>query len=92
MSDHSQVPVRDLGPDGQLTEVRTGEKFSSELFADAAIQFLKNQDGKKPFFAYVAFTAPHDPRMPPPAYREMYYQNLPRCHPTSFHNCPLTTA
>jgi arylsulfatase A-like enzyme len=77
MSDHSKVPVRDLGSDGKLTEVRTGEKFSSELFADAAIEFLRSHDGKKPFFAYVAFTAPHDPRMPPQAFREMYYRNLP---------------
>ena len=77
MADHTKVPVRDLGPDGKLTEVRTGEKFSSELFADAAIEFLRSHDGKKPFFAYVAFTAPHDPRMPPEAFREMYYRNLP---------------
>jgi len=77
MSDHTKVPVRDLGPDGTLTDVHTGEKFSSELFADAAIEFLRNHDGKKPFFAYVAFTAPHDPRMPPEAFREMYYRNRP---------------
>jgi len=77
MSDHSKVPVRDLGPDGKLTPVRRGEKFSSELFADSAIEFLKDHDGKKPFFAYVAFTAPHDPRMPPLPYREAYYRSLP---------------
>jgi arylsulfatase A-like enzyme len=77
MADHTKVPVQDLGPDGKLTPVRTGEKFSSELFADAAIEFLRSQDGKKPFFAYVAFTAPHDPRMPPLAYREAYYRHLP---------------
>jgi len=77
MSDHTKVPVRDLGPDGKLTAERTGEKFSSELFADSAIEFLRSHDGKKPFFAYVAFTAPHDPRMPPPSYRKPYYRNLP---------------
>jgi arylsulfatase A-like enzyme len=77
MSDHTKVPVRDLGPDGKLTSERTGEKFSSELFADAVIEFLRSHDEKKPFFAYVAFTAPHDPRMPPEAFREMYYRNLP---------------
>ncbi|MFN0119159.1 MAG: sulfatase-like hydrolase/transferase [Blastocatellia bacterium] len=77
MSDHTKVPVRDLGPDGKLTAERTGAKFSSELFADSAIEFLQNHDGRKPFFAYVAFTAPHDPRQPPPAYREMYYRSLP---------------
>jgi arylsulfatase A-like enzyme len=77
MSDHTKVPIRDLGPDGKLTEVRTGEKSSSELFADAVIEFLRSHDGDKPFFAYVAFTTPHDPRMPPLPYREMYYRNLP---------------
>jgi arylsulfatase A-like enzyme len=77
MSDHTQVPVRDLGPDGRLTAQRIGEKFSSELFADAAIDFLKGHDGRKPFFAYVAFTAPHDPRQPPPRYREEYYRKPP---------------
>jgi arylsulfatase A-like enzyme len=77
MSDHTKVPVRDLGPDGKLTNVRTGEKFSSELFADAAIEFLRSHDGKKPFFLYVAFTAPHDPRMPPLPYREAYYRKRP---------------
>jgi arylsulfatase A-like enzyme len=77
MSDHTKVPVRDLGPDGKLTAERTGEKFSSELFADSVIEFLRNHDGKKPFFAYVAFTAPHDPRQPPLSYREAYYRNLP---------------
>jgi arylsulfatase A-like enzyme len=77
MSDHTKVPVKDLGPDGKLTEGRTGEQFSSEMFADAAIEFLQSHDARKPFFAYVAFTAPHDPRQPPPAYREMYYRDLP---------------
>lgn len=77
MSDHSKVPVRDLGPDGKLTAERTGEKFSSEMFADSAIEFLETRDQSKPFFAYVAFTAPHDPRMPPVPHREAYYRNLP---------------
>jgi arylsulfatase A-like enzyme len=77
MSDHTKVPVRDLGPDAKLTNERTGEKFSSEMFADSAIEFLQNHDRKKPFFAYVAFTAPHDPRQPPPKYQEQYYRNLP---------------
>lgn len=77
MSDHTKVPVRDLGADGKLTEARTGEKFSSEMFADAAIEFLQNHDAQKSFFAYVAFTAPHDPRQPPAAYREVYYRSLP---------------
>ncbi len=77
MSDHTKVPIRDLGPDGELTEQRTGEKFSTELFADATIEFLRTHDRRKPFFAYLAFTAPHDPRQPPEKYRELYYRKLP---------------
>ncbi len=81
MSDHTKVPIRDLGPDGKLTPERTGEKFSSELFADSAIEFLQNHDTAKPFFAYVAFTAPHDPRQPPLQFREPYYRDLPPLPP-----------
>jgi arylsulfatase A-like enzyme len=62
---------------GQPVNERTGEGFSSELFADAAVEFLSNYGGEQPFYAYVAFTAPHDPRQPPVAYREMYYKNPP---------------
>jgi len=77
MADHTRVPVKDLAADGKLSRQRVGEKFSSELFADAAIDFLRHRDADRPFFAYVAFTAPHDPRQPPAAYREPYYRNLP---------------
>ncbi|HET7770930.1 MAG TPA: sulfatase-like hydrolase/transferase [Chloroflexota bacterium] len=53
----------------------TPGKHSSELFADAATSFLeehtRNSAGT-PFFAYVAFMAPHDPRTMPREYLEMY--------------------
>ncbi len=89
MSDHEQVPVRDRGPDGALTAERVGEKFSSELFADAVIEFLGSHDVGRPFFAYVAFTAPHDPRMPPLAYRERYYRDLPPAPPNFLPQLPF---
>ena len=77
MSNHVKVPIQDLGADGDLTPVREGVRFSSTLFADAAIDFLRNHGQERPFFAYIAFTAPHDPRNPPPKYRRMYYRNPP---------------
>ena len=89
MSDHTRVPVRDLGPDGKLTPQRTGEKFSSEMFADSAIEFLRGYSGQQPFFAYVAFTAPHDPRMPPVSYREPYYRSLPPLPPNFLPQLPF---
>jgi len=77
MSDHTKVPVQDVSPDHKLVNSRVGEKFSSELFADTVIDFLKGHRSGRPFFAYAAFTAPHDPRQPPPAYQEAYYRKRP---------------
>lgn len=74
MSDHYQVPCRTLGPDRKLTEpVKKG--FSTDLFADAAIDYLNTYAQSKrenPFFCYVAFTAPHDPRSPREDYIGIY--------------------
>ncbi len=74
MSNHLQVPVYDFDPEGKYPKGKAykGEKFSSELFSDAAIQFLREYDGKRPFLLYVAYTAPHDPRMAPEKYAKMY--------------------
>lgn len=47
-------------------------KHSSELFSETAIDFLRSYDSDKPFFAYVAFMAPHDPRTMPGEYLAMY--------------------
>ena len=49
-----------------------GAKHSSELFADAACSFLRSHSGDQPFFAYISFMAPHDPRTMPAEYRERY--------------------
>jgi len=45
---------------------------SSEAFANGMISFLKERPKDKPFFAYVAFFAPHDQRVAPREYHEMY--------------------
>lgn len=74
MSDHSQVPIQDFDPSGSYpnSRQRTGGKFSSELFSDAAVEFLEEYKSEDPFFLYVAYTAPHDPRMAPEAFTKMY--------------------
>ncbi len=74
MSDHFRVPVRQLQGDGTFSEV-TYKPFSTDLFADATISFLRNYretNEERPFFAYVAFTAPHDPRSPNEAWIGKY--------------------
>ncbi|MFW5857133.1 MAG: sulfatase-like hydrolase/transferase [Planctomycetota bacterium] len=45
---------------------------SSDLLADAAIDYLGRRDKAKPFFAYVSFLAPHDPRTMPEEFLKMY--------------------
>ena len=47
-------------------------KHSSELFCDAGIDYLRNYRGDNPFFMYISFMAPHDPRTMPREYLDMY--------------------
>ena len=48
-------------------------KHSSTLLTDAAIDLLKKNAGQeKPFFMYLAYLAPHDPRTMPESFKEMY--------------------
>lgn len=74
MSNHFQVPVRDLDSNRRLGEPVV-KGFSTDIFADAALSYLDGYasgDRSKPFFCYVAFTAPHDPRSPRTDYVGMY--------------------
>ncbi|MGH2562599.1 MAG: sulfatase-like hydrolase/transferase [Thermomicrobiales bacterium] len=74
MIDHWQMPIYDFDPEGVYPpEARhAGDRFSSELHADAAISFLREYRGRDPFFLYLAFAAPHDPRTAPKAYADLY--------------------
>ena len=70
MSSHDSVPTYDFDPEGTYPKDNqyVGEAFSSDMFAGAANGFLNDYEGDAPFFLYVAFTAPHDPRTPPEGY------------------------
>lgn len=51
----------------------TGGKHWSEVLADDAEAFVKQAAGeKKPFFMYLAFNAPHDPRQAPQSWLDQY--------------------
>ncbi|WP_298502647.1 sulfatase-like hydrolase/transferase [uncultured Maribacter sp.] len=45
---------------------------TSEIFAEDASKFIKKYKKKRPFFMYLAFHAPHDPRQAPQEYRDLY--------------------
>jgi arylsulfatase A-like enzyme len=75
MNDQFRMPVQDFAPDGKYSagRRRIADKHSSELFADAAVEFLGSEQAKAaPFLLYVAFTAPHDPRQAPEEYVRLY--------------------
>ncbi len=94
MSDHFNVPCRDL-IDGKLTDP-VDKSFSTDLFADAAKGFLTSYlegDRENPFFCYLSFTAPHDPRSPREDMIGMYDtaniplpENFMPLHPFEFEN------
>ncbi len=50
------------------------DQHTSELYADNAIQFIQShaESSTRPFFAYVSFNAPHDPRQSPQNYVDKY--------------------
>ena len=75
MTDQFNVPVFDFDPAGKYPKENRyieKDKHSSELFSDSAIAFLRNCKKDRPFFLYIAYTAPHDPRCPPAKYLDMY--------------------
>jgi len=50
-----------------------GGKHWSEVLKDDALGFIANtKEGNKPFFMYLAFNAPHDPRQAPQKYLDKY--------------------
>ncbi len=50
-----------------------GGKHWSEVVRDDALRFLKDAStNDKPFFMYLAFNAPHDPRQAPQIFLDMY--------------------
>lgn len=75
---HEHANLYHHDPSGQYPESATwsANQYSSTMYADAAVAYLnRNKQSQQPFFAYVAFTSPHDPRTPPAPYDKMYDPN-----------------
>ncbi|MCK5811304.1 MAG: sulfatase-like hydrolase/transferase [Clostridiales bacterium] len=45
---------------------------SSDLFANSACEYLESKTSNNPYFMYVSYMAPHDPRTMPQIYLDMY--------------------
>jgi choline-sulfatase len=65
---YDETSQKKIGPD------YTVNQHTSELYTDKAIQFLQGDAmlNLEPFFMYVAFNAPHDPRQSPQEFVDMY--------------------
>ena len=85
MSEPHQIPLHafDAGGDYSPERAAVTSKHATERFADAGVRFIEQYDGADPFLLYMAFTAPHDPRIAPKAFADLYDpQNIPL--PTNF--------
>lgn len=71
MSDYED-PMLTQKADETEDEAKVIKGNITEIITDSAIRFLNERNKSKPFFLYVAYTAPHDPRTPPPEYERMY--------------------
>jgi arylsulfatase A-like enzyme len=68
--------VHPFDPEGVFppSTARKADTFSTTLYAENAISFLGSPRARQaPFFCYVAFTSPHDPRTPPPSTANLYH-------------------
>lgn len=74
MLDHFNAQLFDYDPTATYAKANAKSyagQHTSAVFADAALRFL-GEAHPQPYFLYVAFTAPHDPRLSPPEYRQRY--------------------
>ncbi|WP_127581340.1 sulfatase-like hydrolase/transferase [Paenibacillus koleovorans] len=74
MSDHYQVPLHDFRADGQYekNQIYFEDRHSTDIFTDAAIDFVQTYDREEPFLLYLAYTSPHDPRTAPEPFASRY--------------------
>ena len=58
---------------GKLVEALPDDFYSTKFYTDKLLEWMKrDQKDDKPFFAYVAYTAPHDPLHAPKKYIDKY--------------------
>lgn len=69
----SEIPHTRYDEDGRdVSDELPEDFFSSDAYADKLISYLSEHEGGRPFFAYLAFTAPHDPLQVPDAWLDRY--------------------
>ncbi|HRT57200.1 MAG TPA: sulfatase-like hydrolase/transferase [Candidatus Paceibacterota bacterium] len=77
MSPAYNMPVQDFKAGQGPGPKHTSPLHHTELFANTAIEFLREQTNGQPFLCYVAFKSPHDPRTATPAWHDYYRAHSP---------------
>lgn len=71
--DPAKTPMATYREDGKVVKLPTEGFYSSQFFADKIISYIdSNKNDGKPFFSYLAFTAPHWPLQAPDEYIKKY--------------------
>lgn len=69
----SEKPHTVYDDDGRdVTNELPADFYSTNYYTDKLIEFLRNKPQDDPFFAYLAYTAPHDPLQVPDAWLDRY--------------------
>ena len=84
MSSKSTITHTDDG-----TDIKLKKKYPGGIFTDSIVKYIKRKsDSDKPYFAYIAYTEPHDPLKMVDKYKAQNNANLPKNfkfkHPFSF--------
>lgn len=83
MGDPYRLPLHQIEA-GRFVAMPATGRHATEVFADAAVEFLEGMRGQAaPFLCFVSFTLPHDPRVAPPAYHRAMESRALR-HPENF--------
>ena len=66
------VEIPEYVRDGEPVEELPADFFSSTAYADTLLEYLGQREADAPFFAYLSFTAPHDPLHVPDEWLDRY--------------------
>ncbi|WP_299700177.1 arylsulfatase [uncultured Pontibacter sp.] len=67
-----EQPHTEYTEDGKTVENLPDDFYSSDYYTDKMMQYVSEQEDDSPFFAYLAFTAPHDPLQVPDEWLDKY--------------------
>jgi arylsulfatase A-like enzyme len=77
MSPAYNMPVQDFRAGQGPGAKHSSPLHHTELFANTAIEFLREHTNGQPFLCYVAFKSPHDPRTATPVWHDYYRAHSP---------------